>query len=128
MGNNRNKRKDLKSIEKKELPDGSTIGEVLEQEKLQPSQVAKGMRLSPQKRRMYGMPKDVLLKHNALIFHKGSSLSYNERRMVQERVAYGINKGTIKPEEVAVEINKLNALIQGEIIKQTENADILTDK
>ena len=39
--------------------------------------------------------------------------------MVQERIAYGINKGTIKPEEVAKEINKLNALIQGELIKLT---------
>ena len=70
------------------------------------------------------MPNDILLKHNALIFHKGSSLSSSQRRMVQDRVAYGISRGTIKPEDVAKEINQLNALIQGELIKSIENVNI----
>ena len=50
--------------------------------------------------------------------------------MVQERVAYGINKGHIKPEEVAQEINKLNALIQGELVNAIEDVkdDSSSDK
>jgi hypothetical protein len=43
--------------------------------------------------------------------------------MVIERVAYGINKNRIKPEEVSYEINKLNAFIQGELVKQLKNVD-----
>lgn len=85
------------------------------------SEYANRIRIAPSKRVILQMPKDILLKHNALVFHKGSSLSSKQRRLVQERVAYGINSGTIKPEEVASEINKLNALIQGELIKQIKD-------
>ena len=41
--------------------------------------------------------------------------------MVQQRVAYGVNRGTIKPEEVAAEINKLNAIIRGELKKVVDD-------
>jgi len=96
------------------------IKEAFEKKTLDPGQVARSLRIAPSKRQILQLPKDLLLKHNALIFHKGSTLSSTQRRMVQERVAYGINKGTIKPEEVAQEINKLNALIQGELVKAIE--------
>jgi hypothetical protein len=96
------------------------IKEAFEKKALDPGQVARSLRIAPSKRQILQLPKDLLLKHNALIFHKGSTLSSTQRRMVQERVAYGINKGTIKPEEVAQEINKLNALIQGELVKAIE--------
>ena len=79
--------------------------------------IARGMKMAPHKRKIYQMPKDILLKHNALVFHKGSSLSSSQRKLVQARVAYGLNNGTIKIEEVASEINKLNALVQGELVK-----------
>jgi hypothetical protein len=92
------------------------------------SDFARNIKIAPSKRAILQLPKDLLIKHNALIFHKGSSLSSTQRKMVQERVAYGVNRGIIEPQEVADEINKLNALIQGEIIKQTKDADILTDK
>ena len=93
------------------------IRELLEGQDL--SKIPKGFNIAPSKRAILALPADILIKHNALIFHKGSSLSSTQRKMVQERIAYGINKGTIKPEEVAKEINKLNALIQGELIKLT---------
>jgi len=84
-----------------------------------PSAIARSLRIAPSKRAILQLPKDLLLKHNALIFHKGSSLSSTQRQMVQNRVAYGLNNDTIKPEEVAFEVNKLNSLIQGELIKAT---------
>jgi hypothetical protein len=86
--------------------------------------LAKTLRLTPSRRVILGLTNDHLVKHNALIFHKGSSLSSAQRKMVQERVAYGLNKGTITTEQVAGEINKLNALIQGELIKITKDDSI----
>lgn len=93
------------------------IKEAFEKKTLDPGQIARSLRIAPSKRKILQLPKDLLLKHNALIFHKGSTLSSTQRKMVQNRVVYGLNKGTIKPEEVAAEINKLNALIQGELVK-----------
>lgn len=93
------------------------IRKAIESKDLNLDNIARGMKMAPSKRKVYQMPKDILLKHNALVFHKGSSLSSTQRRLVQTRVAYGLNNGTIKTEEVALEINKLNALIQGELVK-----------
>ena len=92
-----------------------------EDKNLDPGQIARSLRIAPSKRKILQLPKDLLLKHNALIFHKGSTLSSTQRKMIMERVAYGINKGTITTQEVADEINKLNALIQGELVKQVKN-------
>ena len=96
------------------------IKEAFEKKTLDPGAVARSLRIAPSKRQILQLPKDLLLKHNALTFHKGSNLSSTQRRMIRDRVAYGLNKGTIKPEEVAIEVNKLNALIQGELIKSME--------
>lgn len=85
------------------------------------AEVARSLKMSPSKKLIYNLNKEVLLKHNALIFHKGSSLSSTQRKMIQQRIGYGLNKGTIKPEEVAREVNKLNALIQGELTKAIQN-------
>lgn len=80
--------------------------------------IAKNIKMSPSKKRILGMSKDKLLQYNSLIFHKGcQSLSSAERRMVQERIAYGINKGSITTQEVADEINALNAFMHGELTK-----------
>jgi len=81
----------------------------------------KALRIAPSKKEILRMPKEYLLQHNALIFHKASSLSSAQRRMVQERVAYGLNKNTITTEEVALAINKLNALIRGELKKEVND-------
>ena len=81
------------------------------------------LRLAPSKRAIYNLTKDLLLKHNALIFHKGSSLSSAQRKMVQERISYGINAGKIQPDEVAKEINILNRLIQSELTKAISTND-----
>ena len=85
--------------------------------------LAKTIKIPPSERDILNLSNDLLVKHNALIFHKGSSLSSAQRSMVQNRIAYGLNRGTIQPEEVAKEINKLNALIQGELIKLTTDGN-----
>lgn len=84
------------------------------------SKSLEGVKIAPSKRDILELPKDLLLKHNALIFHKGSSLSAAQRKLVQGRVAYGIKRGTITTEEMAKEINKLNALMIGELVKAQE--------
>ena len=89
-------------------------------DQLQKELLNKGLRLAPSRKAVLMLNKESLIRHNALIFHKGSSLPSTQRKMIQERIAYGINKGTIKTQEVADEINKLNALIQGELIKVTK--------
>lgn len=95
------------------------IKETIIKKELDPGQIAKSLKIAPSKLQILQLSNDLLIKHNALIFHKGSSLSSTQRKFVMQRVAYGINRGTIKTEEVAKEINKLNALIQGELIKAT---------
>ena len=90
-------------------------------EKSKLEEMAKSIRISPQKKRILSMPKDLLIEHNALIFHKSSSLSSTERSMVQQRVAYGLNKGYMTTEEVAAGINKLNALVRGELVKKVKD-------
>ena len=100
----------------------------LEKQGVDTYQIPRHLRIAPSKRAILQMPKDILLQHNALIFHKGSSLSSSQRKIVQERITYGLSRGVIKPEEVAEHINKLNALIQGELVKTLNNASIQSDE
>jgi len=91
-------------------------------------EVAKSLKISPSKKKILNMTKDQLLKYNALIFHKGcKTLSSSERSMVQERIAYGLNRSTITTEEVAKEINSLNALIRGELKKVLNDDSIVNE-
>ena len=73
------------------------------------------IKMSPQKKRIYSLPKEVLLKHYALIMHKASSLSSSERMMVKGRVQYGINRRTIKTEEVVDAVNELTNWVESQI-------------
>jgi|TARA_R110000737_G_scaffold136399_3_gene167285 hypothetical protein len=107
-----NTKEDIKGI-KKALKEGN----------IDLGSLAKTIKIPPSERDILNLSNDLLVKHNALIFHKGSSLSSAQRSMVQNRIAYGLNRGTIQPEEVAKEINKLNALIQGELIKLTTDGN-----
>ena len=78
-------------------------------------EAARALKIPPSKKAILQMPYHILIKHNALIFHKGSSLSSAQRRMVKERVAYCVNKGLIKIEDVAKEVNLLSAAIRAEL-------------
>jgi hypothetical protein len=86
-------------------------------------QINKSLKLAPSKRAIFSLTKDLLLKHNALIFHKGSSLPSAQRKMIQKRISYGLQNETITPDEVAREINILNRLIQSELTKAIKEND-----
>ena len=73
------------------------------------------VKLSPSISRIYNMKKQTLLKHHALIVHKGSSLSRKQRDAVQLRVAYGLEKGLYTYDEVNAEITDLGLEIVTEI-------------
>lgn len=55
---------------------------------------------TPTQNRIFSMDRDVLLKHAALINLKVSSLSAEERRLIVNRVEFGLMKGTIALKEI----------------------------
>ena len=65
--------------------------------------------------RVFNMKKETLIKHNALIVYKGSSLSRKQRDVVQSRVAYGLEKGLYTHDEVNAEISELGLHVAQEI-------------
>lgn len=87
-------------------------------------ELRKMLKLSPSKVMILNMPYDILLKHHALIVHKASSLSSAQRKMVWERISYALNKGIIKPEDVAQEVNSLNKFLQGQLLMELNKQDI----
>lgn len=98
------------------------LKEALDKGNIDVERLSSMIKMSPSKKKVLSLSKDALLQYNALIFHKGcQSLSSAERKMVQERIAYGITKGSIAPEEVAYEINSLNSLIKGELINRIDD-------
>ena len=77
---------------------------------------------SSSKQRIYSFTSKQLIQYNALIFHKGcKSLSSNERKMVQDRVKYGIEKGFINPSHVADEINKITNFLRDSLIEKIKD-------
>jgi len=79
--------------------------------------------VSPQKKRILGLKDDLLLKHYALIAHKGSSLSSQERQMVMERVSYGIKTKRFTMDQVTEEVNGVSNAIENELKRQLEEND-----
>jgi hypothetical protein len=71
-----------------------------------------GLKLTPTQKRMLQLPKDILIKYNALIVNHVSMMSAAERRMVIERVEYGLSKNTISKEEVDKEIEVIRDYIE----------------
>jgi len=84
---------------------------------LELKEAARALRIPPSKKAIFQMPYNILVKHNALILHKGSSLSSAQRKMVQDRVAYCVKKGLIKMEDVTAEVNLLTRMIEDELNK-----------
>tara|TARA_R110002050_G_scaffold319_4_gene2028 strand:- start:860 stop:1156 length:297 start_codon:yes stop_codon:yes gene_type:complete len=83
-------------------------------------EAARALKIPPSKKAILQMPYHILIKHNALIFHKGSSLSSAQRKMVQDRVTYCVSKGLVKIEDVAREVNLLSAAIRSELNKRED--------
>lgn len=80
------------------------------------------IKLSPSQKMVFSFSKDTLLKHNALIMHKASSLSSRERAMVSDRVKYGVEKGTITMEEVVKEVNDLTEFVKEQLTKELDDS------
>lgn len=55
---------------------------------------------TPTQNRIFSMDKEILLGHYVLVLMKMSRLSAEERRLVINRVAFGITKGSITEENV----------------------------
>ncbi len=73
--------------------------------------IASQVRISPSKRVIYGMSDDELLKHHALIMHKASSFSSTQRKLIQTRIAHGIEKKRFTMERVVEEVNHLTRIV-----------------
>lgn len=79
--------------------------------------------LSPQKKRILSLKDDLLLKHYALIAHKGSSLSSQERQMVLERVSYAVKTKRLDMDQVTEAVNGVSTAIENELKRQLEEND-----
>lgn len=73
--------------------------------------IARQLRIKPSLREVLSLPKDLLLKHNALIALKASSLSSTKRKMVQERVSTLVKLNKITTEEVEKEVKELQEFV-----------------
>ena len=90
--------------------------------RMQEALYAKGL-ISPQKKRILGLPDNLLLQHYALIAHKGSSLSSRERQMVLERVAYAVQSKRLEMEQVTEAVNGVSNAIENELKRQLDKND-----
>lgn len=89
--------------------------------RMQEALYVKGL-INPQKKRILGLPDDLLLQHYALIAHKGSSLSSAERQMVSERVAYAIQSNRITMEQVTEKVNDVTTAIENELKRRDDTS------
>lgn len=76
------------------------------------------LKIPPSTRRVLEMTDEILLNNYALIMHKGSSLSSAQRRMVEQRVAFGVNEKRFTMEQVTESVNDLTTLIEKEMEKE----------
>lgn len=75
--------------------------------------------LSPLQARIFNMSNLLLLKHFALIMMKRSRMSAEERRIVENRVAYLHLKGTITDMDIETEIELVKQIIANEDLHKT---------
>jgi len=62
---------------------------------------------TPTQNRIFSMDKEILLQHYILIMMKASSMSAEERRLVNNRVQFGVDKGSITEEDLMAANTKL---------------------
>tara|TARA_R110000787_G_scaffold76602_3_gene168767 strand:- start:20808 stop:21098 length:291 start_codon:yes stop_codon:yes gene_type:complete len=82
----------------------------------------RNIKFSPSQKMVFSFDKQTLLKHNALILHKASSLSSRERKMVQERINYGTMGGTITTEEVVDAVNELTQWVEDKLKEEIDDS------
>ena len=86
--------------------------------------------IRPSLRRILDMDNKTILANYSLIVYKASSLSSEQRRLVQQVLQARLNHEVIKDDEVAEEVAKLGSLIREstlDALKQ-ERSDELKEK
>ena len=63
------------------------------------------------------MDKELLIKHYALVRLRVSSMGAEERRILLNRINYGVDKGHISVEELQREVDKVQDMIEAELKK-----------
>lgn len=67
--------------------------------------------------RILSMDKELLIKHYALVRLRVSSMGAEERRILLNRINYGVDKGHISVEELQREVDKVQDMIEEELKK-----------
>lgn len=71
---------------------------------------------TPTQNRIFSMPLEILIKHNALIEMKVSSMSAEERRLVKNRIFYNLKKGNITAKQLDNALLELAPFFPNQII------------
>jgi hypothetical protein len=88
------------------------------------------MNIRPSLRRILDMDNKTILANYSLIVYKASSLSSEQRRLVQQVLQARLNHEVIKDDEVAEEVAKLGSLIRESTLEalKKERSDELKEK
>lgn len=70
----------------------------------------KRLKLAPSKARIMNMSIPILIEHYSLVKLKISKLSSAQRKMVENRVEYHLNRGNISQEELDISLNNLKQI------------------
>lgn len=79
------------------------------------------VRLGPTTRRIMHLSEEHLLKHYALVLNKASSLSSAQRKVVEYRIGYGLDKGTITKEKIEQALQDLSLYVAQSITEKINN-------
>jgi hypothetical protein len=67
---------------------------------------------TPTQNRIFTMSTDLLIKHYALIRVRQSRMGAEERRLVNNRIQFKVDKGTITIAELQAEVDKVEDMIE----------------
>jgi hypothetical protein len=67
---------------------------------------------TPTQNRIFSMDKELLIKHYALVRCKVSSMTAESRRILLNRIEYGVEKGKITIEELQKEVDRVQDIIE----------------
>lgn len=81
------------------------------------------VRVSPSKRRVLEMNDDLLLRNYALIAHKASSLSSQQRDLVTFRLGHALRAGRISMDQITDSVNGLTKLVKKELSEKMKEQD-----
>lgn len=67
---------------------------------------------TPTQNRIFSMSTELLIKHYALIRVKQSKMNAEERRLLNNRVRFQVDKGHIQISELQAEVDKIEDMIE----------------